>query len=104
MIKPTFRQGFPFLSLTPLEEKNCNWKVFKSCHAFVCLAFVYLVDWKSPRMRIWRIIPRIILPSNICQNFALHDVAKLVNSIESKAPFLQNGETMHGQYIYIVLI
>ena len=21
MIKPTFRQGFPFLSLTPLEEK-----------------------------------------------------------------------------------
>ena len=66
IIKPTFRQGFPFLSLTPLEEKNCNWKVFKSCHAFVCLAFDYLVDWKSPRMRIWRIIPRIILPSNIC--------------------------------------
>ena len=74
MIKPTFRQGFPFLSLTPLEEKNCNWEVFKSCHAFVCLAFVYLVDWKSPRMRIWRIIPRIILPSNICQNFAHHEV------------------------------
>ena len=71
IIKPTFRQGFPFLSLTPLEEKNCNWKVFKSCHAFVCLAFDYLVDWKSPRMRIWRIIPRINLPNNICQNPAL---------------------------------
>ena len=38
IIKPTFRQGFPFLSLTPLEEKSCNWNLFKSCHAFVWLA------------------------------------------------------------------